>query len=264
MRMLGYSIPVKMLRRVRKLMNIIDELGIDLVDLKVNEYAYATFKIKEIANYIIKLGKKVGLRIQFEDLNLACPLEELSTLTIRVVEDIVYKMADTINYVALNVGKLYQDVPHIGRRNMFRRFRRRLQSLLESIRKLEVTILIENPPYLEGRCLYDSLDNLKTLLSELNLKLAFNAGHFNTYMDPVASLKELKEYIGLIYLSDNEYGLDLHMPLGHGSLPLYDVIKCLVKYKLDTPIILDIYDVEVLRENIKILNVILEEVLSEH
>ena len=107
MRMLGYSIPVKMLRRVRKLMNIIDELGIDLVDLKVNEYAYATFKIKEIANYIIKLGKKVGLRIQFEDLNLACPLEELSTLTIRVVEDIVYKMADTINYVALNVGKLY-------------------------------------------------------------------------------------------------------------------------------------------------------------
>lgn len=88
----------------------------------------------------------------------------------------------------------------------------------------------------------DSVENVKTMLESVkDLHFLLDTGHANLWgRKPVDYIAALHRYLAHVHIHDNYRNLDLHLPIGCGSIDWENTVKNL-KYYYDGTITLEIF-----------------------
>lgn len=112
-----------------------------------------------------------------------------------------------------------------------------LKKLVKEAEKYNLSIMYE-----PERSPYDNIKNISTVLNSVHgLLLNLDIGHANLYgKRPHDLIKALHEKIVHVHLHDNNGDMDLHLPMGQGSIDWEKTISMLKKY-YDGTITLEIF-----------------------
>jgi sugar phosphate isomerase/epimerase len=103
------------------------------------------------------------------------------------------------------------------------RTERSLEEIARAIDGLGVAVAVENWKINPER---DEFLRLSSALEGADLKLILDLGHLHVmHDDTVAAAREVPLSVCEVHVSDNKGKTDEHMPLGRGSLPIFDIAR---------------------------------------
>jgi sugar phosphate isomerase/epimerase len=215
-------------------------LELDFVDLTIEPPAAASWRIRpaEIRRALADYGMGVVGHTAFY-LPVACPFE---SVRLAAVEELK-RCLDAFAEVGSRLMNLHPDrhAPMHGRAFYIGRNIESLRALIEHGRNIGVQIMIENLPgdFNNAHQLGELLDPLPELMLHLDIGHANLLVPFNTTEE---ILKAHGHRLRHVHLHDNKGGhMDLHLPLGAGTLDYRRALRALQDCGYEGTITLEVF-----------------------
>jgi sugar phosphate isomerase/epimerase len=213
----------------------LEERNIDYCEI-INEYPYHELEDDLLDSYQINLTVHSPL----SDINLASHNQSIRDSSI---EEVKKSMDRAVQWNADLVVVHPGSMPIMGRKieeKIFRYNRESLNECADYARDIGVYMCVENMPVIES-LLYQDLDELNSLLEELDVYMTLDVGHaHNSGFLPsqMFSYPRIKH----VHLSDNDGTFDQHNALGTGSIDFDLIFKYIEKSKYDGVLVVEVKD----------------------
>ncbi|MBC8181831.1 TIM barrel protein [candidate division KSB1 bacterium] len=199
------------------LIKVVKKLGLEFVELTISVFDDLESCRDNIGN--MKTGFHLP-NLHDTGFDFSCKkMDEKIQQLIRLIND---------NYQALNVKYC---LAHPPEDDSGADIEETISYLLENLKKLEPSIIIENIQSWDENRFQNFYDQAKLVLGDKLIGLCFDAPHhILSGGDPVDFINNSNGEIRCIHLSDCEEGFDAHMPFGSGGcLPVDEILKTIKK-----------------------------------
>ncbi|HDI74692.1 MAG: hypothetical protein DRJ52_02705 [Thermoprotei archaeon] len=259
----GFRVPYTFMGGWRAVFNRAVSLNVNIVEVDLGDPRFQAVsnpvpmarRIKEMAS---SQGIEIYVKAYTPDMNLASLNNTIRSASQRLlIQAVRFAQSAGSNYVVFDPGYLPREYPS----RLINRARSLLARTISNVSRLTggtVTLLIENSPKADRQPLASTIEDLKTLSETLNCKLALNIGHANTVGNVVDFINELKDFIEVVHLSDNNGEQDSHLPIGYGRINYRRVISALKSAGFDGAYIIDVNSPAGIGVSMRRLNALLQ------
>jgi sugar phosphate isomerase/epimerase len=115
-----------------------------------------------------------------------------------------------------------------------------LELLVTQAQKYDISICLENTGSDRPGCLLLTNEECIDVCNQTGCMLTIDLVHlFSLNSDPFAVLTKLLPFAKNCHLADTQNHLHLHLPLGQGNLPIYDILALLCQHSYQGKLIID-------------------------
>jgi len=215
---------------------------------------------------IESLGMRPLLHSSYIDVNLASfndiSREASLRRTLRCLE--IARILDA-EYVTIHMGYLHGD-HHPHRYNIAKKLGvLSLIKITEKAHDIGAKVCIENKERSKNRHLLTTPEEILEFLEIADdvapntVFITYDVGHANTWNhDLLSFFKKLRDRIRVVHLHDNDGSSDQHLALGRGNIEFQRLIPKMYNEVKNAIFILEVHDLEGIRESVKVIERILE------
>ena len=213
-------------------LNIVEENGFDLIELWAEHPdVYNSLEDKNEASRLKEIlsshGLKVTVHAPCHDVNIASINDGIRKESVRQITSSV-KLASYIDASVVTVHPGRRSSKHVATEIFVRNSVASLKEISLSAEELDVIIGVENMENRPNQFVIEPKDvtRLVTEVGSDHVGITFDAAHANTLFDPVRFMREIRELIVHIHLSNN-FGKEgpVHLPLDTGNIDIAALLR---------------------------------------
>ncbi len=214
--------------------------GFELVEIALENWvdSLSRAQMKSLYQRCQEHGVVLAAHAPSRDLQLGSLNEGIRKESMRQIQKAIDLSCGFARYLTVHTGYL----PRFREIGMLERIVEALRVLLKKAHDCGITLCIEN---VHENSIDQLLDYIRLVDHDIP-KLALDIAHVYTYANfsLSAAFRVLSPYIGTVHISDNDGENDLHLPLGAGSLNLWNAMSTLVSMNYQGSIVVEMINKE--------------------